>query len=233
MATVATLADRCQLALSDSGAGTWPQATVEDWVCDAVRDYSQYFPRIVVSSVALIGGTPTVHYIDLPTTFIEMVSVEFPTGENPPAYLERRSIHHPDFWDRDGYYDILKTDQVVENPAGDTANRIYFSRLPLGTEGYTLRFLAVHAASGASDLITVHTDHQPILVLFVVWRALKERQALESANPDTTSKYLNQLVYAATQAEQEYRRALERALTSRSASGIAGPWRADIYDPIY
>ena len=100
-------------------------------------------------------------------------------------------------------------------------------------EGYTLRFLAVHAASGASDLITVHTDHQPILVLFVVWRALKERQALESANPDTTSKYLNQLVYASTQAEVEYRRALERAKTSRSHSGPVGPWRSDTYDPIY
>ena len=105
--------------------------------------------------------------------------------------------------------------------------------MPLSTEGYSIRYQAVHAATGASDTITVSPDHQPILVLFVVWRALKERQAKESANPDTTSKYLNQLVYAATQAEQEYRRALERALTSRSASGIAGPWRADIYDPIY
>ena len=232
MTTVAQLADRCQIALSDTAATTWPQATVEDWVCDAIRDYSQYFPRVVTSTVDAIGAI-AVHYLDLPTTFLEMVSVEFPKGENPPTYLERRSIHHPEFWDRDGYYDIVYSHQIVEDPVGTTANRIYFSRLPLATEGYTLRFHAVHAASGAADTVTVRTDHQPLLVLFVVWRALKERQAKESANPDTTSKYLNQLVYAATQAEVEYRRALQRALGSQSDSGSAGPWRTDVYDPIY
>jgi hypothetical protein len=232
MTTVAQLADRCQLALSDSGAGTWPQATVEDWVCDAVREYSQHFPRILTTHVDTIGGTPD-HYTLLPEDFLEIVSVEFPLGEDPPVYLQHRSMHHPEFWDRDGYYDVLRSDQIYSALDTDTYNKIVWSRVPLATEGYKIRYQAAHSATSASDPITIRTDHQPILVLFVIWRALKERQAKEAANPDTTSRYLNQLVYAATQAEQEYRRALDRAINSRSDSGWAGPWRADIYDPIY
>ena len=55
----------------------------------------------------------------------------------------------------------------------------------------------------------------------------------EAVNPDTTTRYLNQLVYAANQAEQEYRRALRQAQQARADGGWTGPWKQDIYDPIY
>jgi hypothetical protein len=231
--TLAALADRAQLALADSAAGTWDQSTVESWVLDAIRDYSQHFPRVVTSDVEEIGSGAT-HYLDLPTDFLEMVSVEFPRGEDPPTFLERRSLHHATFWDVDGYYDIQKTGQTVETPTGFTASRLVWSRTPLATEGYTLKYLAPHPTDlESTDTTTVRVDHEGIIILFVIWRALKERQMAEAANPDTTSRYLNQLVYAATQAELEYRRAMERAAGARAEAAWTGPWRADGYDRIY
>lgn len=231
--TLASLADRAQLALADSAAGTWAQATVESWVLDGIRDYSQHFPRVVTTTVDEIGAGAT-HYLDLPADFLDVVSVEFPKDEDPPVFLERRSLHHATFWDVDGYYDVQKTGQMTETPTGYTANRLVFSRQPESDEGYTIRYLAPHPTDlESTDTTTVRVDHEGIIILFVIWRALKERQLAEAANPDTTSRYLNQLVYAATQAELEYRRAMERAEGARAESAWTGPWAADVYDRIY
>ena len=36
--TLAELADRAQVTLNDAGAGTWPQATIEEWVVEEIRE---------------------------------------------------------------------------------------------------------------------------------------------------------------------------------------------------
>ena len=232
MATIADVADRAQVHLNDAAAGTWPQATVEAWVADAIRDYSQYFPRVIESYVEQVGGTPT-HYIVLPTDFMEMILVEFPRGEDPPIHLERRSLHAATFWDVDGYYDILYVEQEAEAGMPDTQAQLVLSRVPLATEGYTIRYLAAHSGSGSSDTVTVKTDHQPLLILYVLWQAFKERAATQLQDPDTTSDILQKTVNAEMQAHEEYRRGITNAQTKRSQGGWTGPWKADDFDPIY
>lgn len=233
MATVEDLADRIQLSLNDAGAGTWPQATVESWVVDAIRDYSQYFPRIKTTSVDSIGGTPDDHEILLPTDFMEMIYVEFPKGEEPPVYLERRSRMAPNFWNVDGYYDIIYVEQ--EAVALDTTTQavLILSRIPLGSEGYVIRYLSPHYAANNASTVTVHTDHQPLLILYVLWQAFKERAATHLQDPDTTSDILQKMVNAEMQAHEEYRRAITNAQHKRSQGGWTGPWRVDGFDPIY
>ena len=56
--TLAELADRAQITLNDAGAGTWPQATIEEWVVEAIRDYTQTFPRTMRKSIAVSGADP-------------------------------------------------------------------------------------------------------------------------------------------------------------------------------
>ena len=232
MATIADVADRAQLTLNDAAAGTWPQATVEAWIADAMRDYSQYFPRVVESYVDALGGTPT-HIILLPTDFMEMILVEFPRGEDPPAYLERRSMHAQTFWEVDGYYDIIPVEQEAVDGNTATQARLVLSRLPLATEGYTIRYLAAHSGSGSSDTVTVRSDHQPLLILYALWQAMKERAATHLQDPDTTSDILQKMVNAEMQAHEEYRRGINNAQQKRSQSGWTGPWKADGFDPIY
>ena len=95
--TLAELADRAQITLNDAGAGTWPQATVEAWVTEAVRDYSQSFPRTIRSSITISGSSPG-HEFDLSNDYISMILVEYPGDQDPPVYLQRRRRTHPRFF---------------------------------------------------------------------------------------------------------------------------------------
>jgi hypothetical protein len=230
--TVTNLADRAQVYLNDVAVGTWPQATVETWVVDAVRDYSQYFPRVIYDALADVGSSPD-HYVELSDEFLEMIQVEFPTGSTPPNYLQRRSMHHPNFWEVDGYYDIVYTEQDATDPGGAIRALLMFSRQPVDDEGWAIRYLARHPADGAGDDVTVPEDHHQILMLFVVWQAVKERAATAIQDPDTTSDSLQKMVNAEMQAHEEYRRAINTAQQKRAQSGWSGPWRSDGFDPIY
>lgn len=231
MTTLTQLADRAQLQLNDATAGTWPQATVEQWCIDAIADYSQSFPRTREIAVQISGADPG-HAFNMTTDTIDVVLVEYPSGEDPPEYLKRRPRTHPNFYDYEGYYDIQLTHDSQEYP------QIYLSEEPSDGETITMTVKAHHDVmlQGGDD-ITVPVEHESILILYVLWQAFKERLATEQQDPDTTLQgavtLLQQLVKGAQQAEAEYRRALERAKAARSESAITGPWTADTHDRIY
>ena len=227
MTTLAAIADRAQIVLNDSGVGTWPQATVESWICDAIRDYSQYFPRVQTSELTVTSETG--HEYDLPADFLNVILVEFPTGEDPPKYLTRRARTHPHFYNREGYYD------VEPNKSGYLYGVLYFSEEPVAGETWKLTYFATQDAtySYSTDTITVPENHEYLLILFTIWQAFKERAATHIQDPDTTSDILQKMVNAANLAEQEYRRAIKNAEAHKAEGGPAGPWRVDIHDPIY
>jgi hypothetical protein len=231
MTTLAQLADRAQLTLNDSAAGTWSQDTVEAWCIDAIRDYSQAFPRTRATTIT-VSGDDAGHEFDLTTDTIDIVQIEYPQGEDPPVYLKRRHRTHPQFYQRTGYYDFELLHDSQEYSV------LYLSEEP--SDGQVIAVLAkchhdVTLESG--DDITVPVQHESLLILYVLWQAFKERLAAEQQDPDTTLAgavtLLQQLVKGAAQAEAEYRHALERALDARSESAITGPWTADDYDRIY
>ena len=231
MPTLAQLADRAQLTLNDTAAGTWPQATVEAWCIDAIRDYSQAFPRTRALTIAISGASPG-HEFNLTTDTVDLIQVEYPDGEDPPVYLKRRHRTHPQFYGRAGYYDL----EILHD--SQEYSILYLSEEP--ADGETIAILAkchhdVTIVSG--DDITVPVQHESLLILYVLWQAFKERLATEQQDPDTTLAgavtLLQQLVKGATQAEAEYRRALQRALQARSESGPTGPWTVDDHDRIY
>jgi len=86
MTTLAQLADRAQSALSDAAAGTWSQATAEEWCNEALRDYSLHFPREIEATQATSAND---RKYDLPAGFQAMLTVEYPSGNDPPDYLVR------------------------------------------------------------------------------------------------------------------------------------------------
>ncbi len=71
----------------------------------------------------------------------------------------------------------------------------------------------------------------------MLWQAFKERLATEEQDPDTTLAghvtLLQQLVKGATQAEKEYKAALQRAKANVADGGYSGPWEVDDHDRIY
>jgi hypothetical protein len=231
MTTLTQLADRAQLQLNDTAAGTWPQTTVEQWCIDAIGDYSQSFPRTREIAVVISGASPGYAFDMTPDT-IDVILVEHPTGEDPPEYLKRRARTHPNFYGQPGYYDVELTHDSQEYP------QIYLSEEPADGETITMTVKCHHDVTlQGGDDITVPVEHESILILYVLWQAFKERLATEQQDPDTTLQgavtLLQQLVKGAQQAEAEYRRALDRAKEARSESAITGPWTADAHDRIY
>jgi len=229
--TLAELADRAQVMLNDTAAGTWPQATVEGWIKEAIRDYSQTFPMNARITVAVSGASPG-HVFDLYTGIIAVTLVEYPDGQDPPVYLKRRSRKHPSFYGTPGYYDVWMTEDQTSEP------QLFLSVEPSDGEDIGVEVTKHHTvpASSGSDL-TVPMHHEGILLLYTLWAAFRERLATEEQDPDTTLSgavtLLQQLVKGAEQAEAEYRRALRDAKANVAPGGMTGPWQADKHDPIY
>jgi hypothetical protein len=229
--TLAELADRAQVTLNDAAAGTWPQATIEEWVVEAIRDYTQTFPRTIKTTITVSGTSPG-HEFDLSADYISMLLVEYPGDEDPPVYLKRRSRAHPRFYGYQGYYDVEPT-QDMTNVAS-----LFLSVEPSDGEKITWTAKCHHDTTLSSgDDITVPEHHEGLLLLFVLWQAFKERLATEEQDTDTTLAghvtLLQQLVKGATQAEKEYKAALQRARANVADGGYSGPWQVDDHDRIY
>ena len=229
--TLAQLADRAQVTLNDAAAGTWPQATIEEWVIEAIRDYTQSFPRTIRSSITISSGSPG-HEFSLTDDYISMILVEFPGDQDPPVYLKHRRRTHPRFYNYEGYYDI--------EPSGDMTSvaKLYLSEEPENGDKIYWTAKCHHDTTLVSgDDLTVPEHHEGLLLLFVLWQAFKERLATEEQEPDTTLAghvtLLQQLVKGATQAEKEYKAALNRAKANVAEGGFSGPWEVDDHDRIY
>jgi hypothetical protein len=227
MTTMLQMIGRAERALSDTGNATWSDDTIMYWLIDAIRDYSQYFPRMLDYTYT-VQAEDSGHSYALPSDFLSVILVEYPVAEDPPAYLVRRPRTHPEFYDREGFYDIQEYHDANAYPY------IYFSEEPAEAEKWKITYLAQHDTGlDTGDTITVREDHEGILILFVTWQALRERAAAHIQDPDTTSDFLQKLSNAAMEAEQEYRRALKIAQDHRAEGAWSGPWKSDIHDPIY
>ena len=86
--TLQNLIDAIEADLADSGNATWSAADIEQWSRDAIADYSLHFPLIGQQTIAAVTGTES---YDLAGGFLEIISVEYPEGQEPRAYLRRRN----------------------------------------------------------------------------------------------------------------------------------------------
>ena len=226
MTTLANLADRAQNAISDSGATTWSQSVVEEWTVEGIRDYNKHFPRTVNGT---ISTTADDHQYDLPSDFRGIVSVEYPTGQDPPEYLAQKSRLGDGFWNQTGFFDV-----ILRRDASDVAE-IVISEAPAAGETITIEYLADHDLNLASgDTITIPERHEGIIVEFVIWRAWLELLGAEQQSPTSSSSLLmSQYASNADRAKRSYVEALARAL--RAGEGASGrvQWRLDKYDRIY
>jgi hypothetical protein len=226
MTTLAELADRAQNALNDAGVGTWPQTTIEEWCRDAVADYATHFMHVYTDTINCVTDQ---QYYGLQTLQRGVISVEYPVGEDPPRYLKRRSVNHPKFWDEAGYYDVedwrdhTKTDYlwISETPSTGEQIQVIHNTMYVSTNLYP------------ASVLEVPEEHEPLLLLFVVFRAHTERMSTESQHPDTTIRMLQQMKLAVQAAEYAYHQALRDAKKTQAVGGWVPPWEVDGYDRIY
>ena len=215
----------CRRRLGDQTA---PQAFTDEqinqWINDAIEEYSRYFPRRKAYAIACAAGD---RQYDLPTDFRGLISVEYPAGGDPPTYLERRDYRHPDFWQADGCYDI-----VHRSDAGDP-DELWISTRPALGETITLEYLGDHDfVDDDIDALSVPDAHLEALVLHVRWSSLQALASAEAANPDPNNVLLDRYEANVVRAERLYYRKIEEYGRLEAESG-ATPWSMDKWDRVY
>ena len=141
--TLATLRQEARDLIGDTSlvAPIFTTQQIDAWINAAIRDLNNHFPRTIVNTLSTTAGG---HIYDLELTFIDMIKVEYPTGDDPPSYLKYRSSKLPTFWNVAGFYDILRPlDASSLNPP-----QIVISESP---------------PAGETITYTAHVEHNPLL----------------------------------------------------------------------
>ena len=166
---ISEVADMAQIALNDTAASVWPQATVETWVLEAIRDYETRLQFIAIIDQYMTGVVWT---LDLPQPTVDVLAVEYPWGYFPPNYLTRFSRFDPRFYDSDQYYDweprLDRSHEPILYLSAETTPNTMIT--------FTLKYLYYDYTWGGQTVL-VPDQHIPVLINFVVWRAMQERLA--------------------------------------------------------
>ena len=212
MTTLAELIDQVEADLADSGNATWAAADIQQWLVDAIADYSQHFQRELSVNLSITTDDGRQH--DLPDIVVGIVSVEYPNGEDPPKYLQPRSHTHPDFWIEPGYFDYIVSGNDTD------ADEIWISEKPTATQAIRVRYLAHHdLPTATSTPLTVPDEHQYILRNYALWRAAMQLKIIEEASPTSNSSLImSQLAVNVDRMRRAYVDSLAKALYATSRS---------------
>jgi len=215
--TFNTLVDEIEADLQDSGNATWTAADILRWLRAAIREYSDFFPRLITDA---IGTTADVRTYDLEAGFVNPISVEYPTSQDPPQYLQQRPYTHPDFWQEEGYYAIAPIDDDTD------LNQIHISTKPADSETITVIYEGIHDSSSAStNNVTVPQNHHHILKAYARWKAVIFLAAAEEASPTSNSSLLmSQLASNGRRYEREYKNALAQAIQAYQGRSKTISW---------
>lgn len=236
MTTFSTLQTACRNLIGDTSKTTFTDDQVKQWINDAIAQLSIHFPRRLTYSIDTNKDQPK---YNIPVTVLAILSCEYPANQNPPVYCQLREYTHPDFWQQDGYYCLVKrmdaylaADPPVEGYG--EAPQIWVSRKPLSNdEVIRLEYLTEHdLLSNANNVCTVLPRHEHLIHLFVRWKAWSELATTEGMDPHPTELLNATLEVNANRAERSYLEALKAAQQAESDSSQAHLWM-DKWDRIY
>ncbi len=201
----------------------WQDATLKEWVRDAVRDYAAHFPLVEELNASATTGT---YEYSFGATCIGVLEVEYPTGDDPPTYPNHRDHKLCGFHDGGNYYD------VVVFPAQDDAE-LWLSD-PTTGESYNVKYLTGYTwtADGSDYTCAVPDNHRVLIAQYVIWCCWREMMTIEKDKGDLESRY-NVLAERVLR-EREYYDGLIRAFkAARPKESEIVTWSMDEFDPIY
>lgn len=197
------------------GEGQWPDATLNHWIEEAIRDYSTYFPRRMTATITAVADQRE-YSLSSYTGIQALISVEWPNGQDPPEYLARRNERDPrGFWGG-LYYDVRGEDipatlAIGQEPAlGEDIDIVYLADQEVPDDD--------------ADVLTVPDRHLAVLVLFCKWRAVQELATAEARSPRTTGPALDILSIDAVRAEREYRARIQDFLQAGAGRSATVVW---------
>lgn len=215
----------CRRRLGDESVPyKWSDLQINQWIVDAIADYSVHFPRTIELKIDCTAST---HAYDLPADCHAVLSVEYPRGEEPPAYLIHRDRFAPGFYEAGYWYDVQPSDD------GETPGQLWISASPLASDDINLLYQADHAfLDDDADITTVLDRHFELIMLYVRWASFQELASTESSDPDPTSLALSTLELNAYRAQRLYLQSLQKAQEAESKSASM-TWTMDKWDRAY
>lgn len=217
--------DSIRPALNDTAAAEYTDAELLAFLNEAIKEYSQHFPRTAETDLTAVANTRT---YNLPVDAINVTAVEYPAGDNPPEFISRMSRQRPSFA-RFEYYDFLPSGDLTSYPV------LLLSFDPVAAETITVTYHYPHDNTLAlSDNITVPSDHHHVLVQYVLFAAARQQQATEEANPTSSSSLLmSQYASNTRRYELSYLNAINRIIYHRRGQSVTITWTMDTHDRIY
>jgi hypothetical protein len=227
-ASLATLRQDSRDLIGDTNALAYifTDQQVDSWINMAIRDLNNHFPRTITDTLSTTAGA---HIYDLPATFISMLKVEYPTGDNPPSYLKYRSSQLVTFWNCEGYYDILyPQDSTSTNPP-----QLVLSASPGEAETITYTAKVDHnQLADAGDETTLLDRLTHLIPLYVRYKAWQELASSEGMDPDPIKLLAATQEVNSYRAERAYYKALDMAKKALSASEVV-EWQMPGNNRIY
>ncbi len=226
MATLLQFTDRVKATISGNNYGTdrWNKTVIQDWIKQAINDYSIRFPTETSTPITAVVGT---YSYDLPADFLTVLSVRDATGDTPDYYTQK-DHSYPHFWEESEVYAIIEGHEV-------TAAQIWIPNSIATT--LTVEYNGRHD-TGLSDgtVVSVPVQHHDILELYVLWKAgiaRRDAAAIELENDDIEVKEYDQLKRTAGSARFNYFVAISQAMKYTAGKSAIVRWSNDELDSIY
>jgi hypothetical protein len=224
-----TLADlRAAIRLTLTNATSWPDATLDKWIQDAIRFYSVEFPRTWRKTQAMTTGAQA-YALPGGHGFMHVISVEYPSGQSPQQYLQQVDENSPQFASGGEYYALRGVADNISDQKDDTAaGTIVFAETVTTGQNAIITYAGAHPLPTAGDddaQITVPVAHWEALYAFVDFRAHWELETDEALNISTVSIVLAQLGQEARRAWNRYKETIDRIRTLTGTPSGRATWK--------
>jgi hypothetical protein len=210
MTTLQSLINSCESHLGDDANAVWAAADIEQWCRDGMADYSLHFPRTLSQTINCADS----YEYDLSSGFLEIISVEYPDGQDPPNFLGWKDRLDDNFYGSDGYYDVIHK--------GSSAASTLVTSKNYGANGndIVVLYLSTHDSSiAALTSLTVPDEHLHLVRNYVLWQAAVQLKIKEEADPTSNSSLLmSQYAINVDRARRAYVDALAKAVYATSKS---------------
>jgi hypothetical protein len=218
----------CLVALGDINGSIWSREDVIfPWCLEALRSFPILRPMFYDYS----DLAANVYEFTLPADFREVISVEYPIGQQPPAYCLRKRRTDPNFYDADNFYDV---DHNYDKGEGWV---MHISTLISAPAHVHVEYLANHDTESMADesdsFITVPDEYESLLVNQVICRAYRERLGNYMLDPTAHSSIIQQLTDMVMKMEQTYRQQVEDAQNRLVNSIVTSHKQVDKFDRVY
>jgi hypothetical protein len=220
------LLTNCLVSLGDPDASTWSRTDIIiPWAKEAMLAFPVLRPMEKKVTIEATG-----HLFTLPDGFREIITVEFPSSQEPPVFLNRMNHLDPSFYLTDTSYDIER-----DFPDG-TGWVCWFSRRMIIGDEIVINYLANHETDledESSSYITIPDEYVPIIVQYVVCKGYRERLGAYMQDPTAHTTIIQQMYEMVQHAEDRYQQMVDQAVARYSDSRRSPHMHVDKFDRVY